>query len=92
VPGAQLRIPSGTVTFLFSDVVGSTRLWSADPEAMSASPRIHDQIFNETIAKSGGHVFSTAGDSFAVAFNRASAALECAEAIQQSLAQVSWGT
>jgi predicted ATPase/class 3 adenylate cyclase len=92
VPGEQLRIPSGTVTFLFSDVVGSTRLWAADPEAMSASLRIHDQIFNETIAKCEGHVFSTAGDSFAAAFARASAAVECAEAIQRSLGEVDWGT
>ena len=92
MPGEQHRIPSGTVTFLFSDVVGSTRLWAADPEAMSASLRIHDQIFNETIAKYEGHVFSTAGDSFAVAFARASAAVECAEAIQRSLREVDWGT
>ena len=51
---ASLGIPSGTVTFLFSDVVGSTRLWAADPEAMSASLRIHDQIFSDTIAKYDG--------------------------------------
>ena len=92
MPGEQLRIPSGTVTFLFSDVVGSTRLWAADPEAMSASLRIHDQIFNETIAKYEGHVFSTAGDSFAAAFARASAAVECADAIQRSLGEVDWGS
>ena len=92
MPGEQHRIPSGTVTFLFSDVVGSTRLWAADPEAMSASLRIHDQIFNETIAKYEGHVFSTAGDSFAAAFARASTAVECAEAIQRSLGEVDWGS
>ena len=59
---------------------------------MSASLRIHDQVFNETIATYEGHVFSTAGDSFAVAFARASAAVECAEAIQRSLSDVDWGT
>ena len=58
---------------------------------MSASLRIHDQIFNDTIAKYEGHVFFTAGDSFAAAFARASAAVECAEAIQKSLAEVDWG-
>lgn len=91
MPGEQLRIPSGTVTFFFSDVVGSTRLWAADPDAMSASLRIHDQIFNETIAEYEGHVFSTAGDSFAAAFARASAAVECAGEIQRSLGEVDWG-
>jgi class 3 adenylate cyclase len=89
---AGLRVPSGTVTFLFSDVVGSTRLWATDSDAMSAAQRIHDQIFSESIAKFHGHIFATAGDSFAAAFARASAAVDCAEAIQQSLAEVDWGT
>ncbi len=91
MPGEQPKVPSGTVTFLFSDVVGSTRLWAADPDTMSVSLRIHDQMFNETIAKYEGHVFSTAGDSFAAAFARASAAVDCAQAIQQGLAGVDWG-
>lgn len=91
VSGEPRGIPTGTITFLFSDVVGSTRLWAANSEAMSASLRIHDQIFNDTIAKYEGHVFFTAGDSFAAAFARASAAVECAEAIQESLAEVDWG-
>ena len=92
MPGELPQIPSGTVTFLFSDVVGSTRLWAADAEAMAASLRIHDQLFRDAIAKYDGHVFSTAGDSFAAAFARASAAVDCAEAVQEALAQVDWGT
>jgi predicted ATPase/class 3 adenylate cyclase len=92
VPGEQPLIPSGTVTFLFSDVVGSTRLWAADSDAMSAALRVHDEIFNETISKFHGHVFSTAGDSFAAAFARASEAVECAEVVQVALAEVDWGT
>ena len=90
VPGSLA--PTGTVTFLFSDVVGSTRLWAKDPEAMSASLRIHDQTFTETIAKFGGYVFSNAGDSFSAAFDRASSAVECAEAIQRALADIDWGS
>ena len=58
------QVPTGTVTFLFTDVVGSTRLWAADAEAMSASLRIHDQILNDTISKFSGRVSATAGDSF----------------------------
>ena len=85
------HVPTGTVTFLFSDVVGSTRLWAADAEAMSASLRIHDQIFRDAIAEFDGYVFATAGDSFAAAFDRASAAVECAAAIQAGLARVEWG-
>jgi predicted ATPase/class 3 adenylate cyclase len=89
VPGPQA--PTGTVTFLFSDVVGSTRLWAKDPEAMSASLRIHDQTFVETIATFGGYVFANAGDSFAAAFARASSAVDCAEALQRALAEADWG-
>jgi predicted ATPase len=59
---------------------------------MSASLRVHDQLFAETISKFSGYVFATAGDSFAAAFQRASAAIECAEAIQRALAAVEWGT
>jgi predicted ATPase len=78
------------VTFFFSDVVGSTRLWAADPEAMSASLRVHDQVLSGTIARHGGYVFATAGDSYAAAFAKASAAVECAEDVQQGLADADW--
>ncbi|HVA08764.1 MAG TPA: adenylate/guanylate cyclase domain-containing protein, partial [Acidimicrobiales bacterium] len=92
MPGEPPGLPTGTVTFLFSDVVGSTRLWAADPDAMSASLQVHDQIFTETIAKFDGHVFATAGDSFAAAFARSSSAVDCAVSLQNALADVDWGT
>ena len=76
---------------MFSDVVGSTRLWGKDPDAMSASLRLHDALFTATIARFGGHVFATAGDSFAAAFNRSSAGIECAGALQDALAGIDWG-
>jgi len=59
---------------------------------MSASLRIHDQIFTDTIGKFDGFIFATAGDSFAAAFARASAAVECASAIQESLGLIEWGS
>ena len=46
--------PSGTVTFLFTDVEGSTRLWAADKDAMSASLLIHDAILRAAIEGNGG--------------------------------------
>jgi predicted ATPase len=58
---------------------------------MSASLRVHDQIFTETIVKFDGHVFATAGDSFAAAFARSSSAVDCAVTIQSALAEVDWG-
>jgi len=82
--------PSGTVTFLFTDVEGSTRLWAADAEAMSASLLVHDSILREAIEAGGGYVFTTAGDSFAAAFSKASDAVNAAERIQAQLADAAW--
>jgi len=62
------RPPTGTVTFLFTDVEGSTRLWAADEAAMSASLLLHDSIVREAIESVGGFVFTTAGDSFSAMF------------------------
>ena len=78
--------PSGTLTFLFTDIEGSTRLWAGDAAAMSAALRVHDAVLRDTIAAYRGHVFSTAGDSYGAAFDRASVAVECAAAIQDGLA------
>ena len=82
--------PSGTVTFLFTDVEGSTRLWAADKDAMSASLLVHDLILRGAIESHGGYVFTTAGDSFAAAFARASDAVAAAAMAQQELAAAAW--
>ena len=42
--------PSGTVTFLLTDLEGSTRMWEQDPEAMKAAMVRHDEILEKTIA------------------------------------------
>ena len=82
--------PSGTVTFLFTDVQGSTRLWAADADAMSASLLVHDEILRSAIESQGGYVFTTAGDSFAAAFGRASDAVAAAGAAQLALTDAQW--
>lgn len=84
--------PSGTITFLFTDVEGSTRLWAADPDAMSASLRLHDTLMRSVTDAHGGYVFGTAGDSFSIAFNRVTAAIDAALAAQAELAATDWGT
>jgi class 3 adenylate cyclase len=84
--------PSGTVTLLFTDVQGSTRLWDTEREAMAAALRRHDEIMREAIDAAGGYVFKTAGDSFCAAFSAARAGLEAALAAQQQLAAQSWPT
>lgn len=59
---------------------------------MSASLRVHDGLFTETIERFDGYVFATAGDSFGAAFNAASAGVACAGAVQGALADVDWGS
>jgi predicted ATPase/class 3 adenylate cyclase len=87
---ASNDLPSGTVSFLFTDVEGSTRLWSADGPAMSASLALHDEILRAAIESADGYVFSTAGDSFAAAFRRASDAVAAARRAQDGLAAAAW--
>jgi predicted ATPase/class 3 adenylate cyclase len=86
----SVMTPSGTVTFLFTDVEGSTRLWAADRDAMSASLVVHDAIVRGAIDACGGYVFATAGDSFAAAFARASDAVRAARDAQETLAGAVW--
>jgi class 3 adenylate cyclase len=62
--------PSGTVTFLFTDIEGSTRLWEERPDEMRAALARHDEILRATIEGNGGYVFATGGDGFAAAFAR----------------------
>ena len=62
------EIPAGIVTFLFTDVEGSTRLWAADAEATSRSLERHDEIIRAAISSRGGYVFGWAGDHFRGAF------------------------
>ena len=87
---ATLSLPSGTVTFLFTEVEGSTRLWAADKDSMSASLLVHDAILRNAIEGNGRYVFTTAGDSFAAAFGRASDAVRAATESQRALIDASW--
>ena len=54
-----VRPPSGTVTFLFTDVVGSTGLWETAPEAMGEAIARHDGLLHAAIDAHDGYVFAT---------------------------------
>jgi predicted ATPase/class 3 adenylate cyclase len=82
--------PSGTVTFLFTDIEGSTGLWEAAPDAMRAALAWHDSILRDAIEAHGGYVFATGGDGFAAAFARAGDALAAAEKARTALANEQW--
>ena len=77
-------------TFLFTDIVGSTRLWAERPEAMSVDLAVHDDVLSCAIADHGGLTISKGGDSFAAAFERAEDAVAAAVAAQELLAATAW--
>jgi len=86
------HLPSGTVTLLFTDIQGSTRLWEAESEQMATALRRHDEILRAAIKGTSGYVFKTVGDAFCAAFATARAATEAAVTAQQDLRAEAWPT
>src|SRR5271165_3998654 len=84
--------PSDIVTFLFTDIEGSTRLWQADEAAMRAALSRHDELLVKAVADHDGVVFSSMGDGMAAAFSSASAAVAAALTSQRLLAAERWST
>ena len=83
-------LPTGTVTFLFTDIEGSTTRWEQHRAAMQQALARHDAILRSEIVRHGGHVFKTVGDAFYAVFTSAPAALEAARAAQQALQAEAW--
>jgi predicted ATPase/class 3 adenylate cyclase len=86
------ELPSGTVTFLFTDVEGSTRLWEDHPDAMQAALARHDEIVRDAIESHRGYVVKTTGDGFHAAFATAHDGIAAAVAAQRALAGEAWGS
>jgi class 3 adenylate cyclase len=84
-------LPSGTVTFLFTDIEGSTRLWEKHPQAMEGALARHDKILRVATVAHGGVVFRTVGDALCMAFATALAALRTAMDAQRALHHEAWG-
>ena len=82
---------TATLTFLFSDIEGSTPLWEAQPDAMSAALAWHDTLVRQAIEGAGGLVFKTAGDAFYAVFDRPGDALGAAVTAQTALTAAAWG-
>ena len=83
-------LPSGTVTFLFTDIEGSTNLSQQYPEAMPALLARHHEILNQAIISDHEFVYEIVGDAFYVAFHNASDALAAALDIQRALRREAW--
>ena len=82
--------PSGTVTFVFTDIEGSTQLWERDTDRMTAVVARHDELMADVLSGHGGYVFASGGDGFAVAFGRPDAALAAAIELQERVASEAW--
>ena len=77
--------PSGVVTFLFTDIEGSTRRWEADAAAMRAALRAHDEVLRSSIEAHDGSLFSHTGDGVVAAFASPRSAVDAAVAAQRAL-------
>jgi predicted ATPase/class 3 adenylate cyclase len=82
--------PTGTVTFLFTDIEGSTKLWERDSSDMQIALARHDEILRSAIEEHGGYVFKTVGDAFCCAFPTGPDALKAALETQRRLLSLEW--
>jgi predicted ATPase/class 3 adenylate cyclase len=85
------QMPSGTVTFLFSDVEGSTQLLERHGAAMGGALARHHELFEQIVERHGGAIFETVGDAVYAAFSSAGAAAAAAVDAQRALATEDWG-
>jgi len=82
--------PTGTVSFLFTDIVGSTRLWEKFPADMGAALARHDALIRSAVEAHAGMVFKTVGDSVCAAFRSPRESLEAAIDAQRALTAEDW--
>lgn len=85
-----MALSSGTITFLFSDIQGSTPLWEKHPAEMRRALELHNKILHEVMADHDGKVFKIVGDEFQVAFTNPARAVEAAVEVQRRLQEASW--
>jgi predicted ATPase/class 3 adenylate cyclase len=85
-------LPSGTVTFLYTDIEGSTTLWEREPQPMQLALERHHAILQASIAANSGRVYKIIGDAFQAAFEVSSQAVRAALAAQRAQAAEDWPT
>jgi predicted ATPase/class 3 adenylate cyclase len=81
---------SGTLTFLFTDLEGSTRLWERFPQAMKRALERHDSILRSAVTAAGGQVVKTTGDGLMAVFGSAAEAVRACLAAQRGLVEEPW--
>ncbi len=81
---------SGILTFLFTDIEGSTRLWERFPQPMRRALERHDSILRTAVTAAGGRVIKTTGDGLMAVFGSAAEAVSACLAAQRALVDESW--
>ncbi len=84
------QLPSGTVTFLFTDIEGSTRLWEDHPDSMHPALARHDALLEAAVIGHNGHIVKKRGDGLHAVFEAAVDAAQAAVAGQLSLLETRW--
>lgn len=84
-------MPAGTITFLFTDLEGSTRLWERYPDGMKRALQRHDAILRSAVEAADGQVVKATGDGMMAVFDGAAAAVTAGLAAQRNLAAEPWG-
>ncbi len=87
---AMTELPAGTVTFLFSDIEGSTRLWEEHPDAMRECLARHDEIMRSAVTAHDGVIVKTTGDGVHAAFPTAAGGIGAAIDAQRAITTTSW--
>ena len=84
--------PSGVVTFLFTDVEGSTRRWESDADGMRTAMAAHDEVLRTAIEEHGGWLFKHTGDGVCAAFSSPRAAVDAAVTARRASSPREWPT
>jgi predicted ATPase/class 3 adenylate cyclase len=87
----RVDLPTGTVTFLFTDLEGSTRLWDEHPESMRPALAQHDGILRDAVESNGGSIVKTTGDGVHAVFATAPDAVAAALEAQRVFGAADWG-
>src|SRR5437773_1017629 len=86
----ESTLPTGTVTFLYTDIEGSTLRWEKSPTAMKAAVERHDALMRRAIETHSGSVFRIMGDAFCASFPTAPQALDAALDAQRAIHAEQW--
>ncbi len=88
--GGTTALPTGTVTFLFTDIEGSSGQWDASSSEMQKRLSQHNSVLDDSITSHAGHVVKTMGDGYLAVFERPNSAIQAAVTAQRGLSQLEW--